>query len=782
MLTLSTPLRSKTLHPFARILAVTVAAASLGIAATSEATPITSNLELWLDASNTATIVPEGGGPVVDGVRVREWHDVLVGDNTSADNATQTVATAAQPTWIESVSGLGGKPAVRFTAYQIMDLTTLTIGSDTTVFFALENIGQGGGGSVHRSVLAADNDPYRGAGDGYGFGYRRAGSDGFGVSLGNGTSEQGVAASFSPSGNHEIMSYTKSGPQGTLFRNGSQVATGTQDRTSGFHTDYGLGRQPGDATRAYQGDIAEVIIYNQALSAPERKSVENYLKLKYGMLEPTDAVIKQGLVLHLDGDHLTTDASGNVESWDNRAGPGLSAVQANSGYRPQAVAGELNGHGVVRFDGSNDRLHVADLEIDTENTVFIISKNSTQNSGGSYHRGLLTADNNPYRGDGDGYAFGYFREGVNGVTARHGYGFAGGSEQMVNHSSPATNQFEIISFRKDATGFGELFRDGDRKGTRTYNDPTPGYHTGYYVGADPNGRFYLGDVAEIRVYDRTLTVARHDEVGYHLATKYALPTGFGVVRADIDIHQPGSGVTAPDITAYGNDAVRSPTVGLGVRGWTFNGGDNQRLSIADDASLGFVDGDFTLEFWAGPDFGNFGGGSRLLLDTRAPSGGNGLLVGLLSNGRVATHLRTSTGTNTGNLYSTGSVPNDDDLHHVAVVFDYGATPGAGNVLFYIDGTPISTASFSGLTGTADGNGPWTIGNHAVGIGTSWGTFVGDINLFRAYARALTTGEVLESYNAGYGLAVPEPGAGLLLAIGLFGLAAKCRRKRFRISD
>ncbi len=743
-----------------------------GVTTTVGATPITSDLELWLDASNPSSIVPQGGGSVVDGGRVREWHDILVGNNASADNATQTVATGAQPTWIASVPGLGGKSAVRFTKYQIMDLATLTIGSDASAFFVLENIDQGGGGSIHRSVLAADNNPYRGDGDGFGFGYRRAGSDGFVVSLGNGTSEQTVQASFSPSGNHEIMSYTKSGTQGTLFRDGSQIAAGTQDRTSGFHTDYGLGRQPGDATRAYQGDMAEVLIYNQALSAPQRKSVENYLKLKFGMLEPTDAVIREGLTLHLDGDHVTTDTSGNVESWDNRAGAGLSAIQTDSTKRPAAVSAELNGHGVVRFDGSNDVLHIADLLIERENTVFIISKNSTQNAGGSYHRGVLTADNNPYQSTGDGYAFGYHRDGADGFQVSHGGGSAGGGEQAISNSLGDNDQFEIISFRKDTAGFGEMFRDGTSKGTRTFVDPTPGYHTGYNVGADSNdgSRYYLGDLAEIRVYDRTLTVAKHDEAGYHLAKKYGISTTFGVVRADIDAHQL---VRTKDVTAYGNDAAKSSTLEMGNQGWGFTGGAEQRLTIADDSSLGLVDQDFTLEFWADPDFGNFGGKSRLLLDTRGSGGG--LLVGLGAGRNVAMHMSDGAA-NSGNKYSTGLVANDDDMHHIALVVDYGATPGAGNVLFYIDGSPAGTAAFTGLTGSIDASGPWTIGNHAAGIGTSWESFMGEINLFRTYAQGLTPGEVLESYNAGFGLPVPEPSAFALLAVGLFGLLGCARRR------
>jgi len=301
------------------LVAVAVLARMGGVA---QALPVTDGLQLWLDASNMASVKPQGGGAVADGVAVREWHDTLVGGNTVAENATQTANTALQPTWVQSVAGIGGRSAVRFAGTDIMDIEPLTIGGSPTAFFVLENKSQGGGGSIHRSVLAAANDPYKGTGNGYGFGYKRAGSDGVCVSLGDGTTEQKVEYSLAPTNAFEILSYAKDGTLGALLRNGEFMDIGAHDRTSGFYTGkYGLGRQPGSGDRKYNGDIAEVILFDRTLSEAEHNRVGHYLEQKYGLATsfapPADNVVDIRSAYNADtlafdplGDSLNSSGTG----------------------------------------------------------------------------------------------------------------------------------------------------------------------------------------------------------------------------------------------------------------------------------------------------------------------------------------------------------------------------------------------------------------------------------------------------------------------------------------
>jgi hypothetical protein len=99
----------------------------------------------------------------------------------------------------------------------------------------------------------------------------------------------------------------------------SVVTTGpvTADR-------FGSGNGP---NRGWWGDLAELVIYDRPLDAAERKSVEDYLRIKYW-----------GVTAALAGDHQVT------LSWPLR--PGAAPVKydversttSGSGYGPVATA------------------------------------------------------------------------------------------------------------------------------------------------------------------------------------------------------------------------------------------------------------------------------------------------------------------------------------------------------------------------------------------------------------------------------------------------------------
>lgn len=61
------------------------------------------------------------------------------------------------------------------------------------------------------------------------------------------------------------------------------------------------------------------------------------------------------LVLYLADDL----AAGSVTTWTDKGPYGQNLTQATSGNRPTCVASAFNGHNVVRFDGTNDRLVLA---------------------------------------------------------------------------------------------------------------------------------------------------------------------------------------------------------------------------------------------------------------------------------------------------------------------------------------------------------------------------------------------------------------------------------------
>ncbi len=93
-----------------------------------------------------------------------------------------------------------------------------------------------------------------------------------------GSANSAPNAGYSP----KLLTFTKEvGVQGRLFLNGPQQSTTTNATFVSSFTNaaYQVGRAP--SYSSLKGDIAEIILYNRVLTAPEQQQVEQYLMDKY---------------------------------------------------------------------------------------------------------------------------------------------------------------------------------------------------------------------------------------------------------------------------------------------------------------------------------------------------------------------------------------------------------------------------------------------------------------------------------------------------------------------
>ena len=127
--------------------------------------PATDDVQFWLKADTITGLS--------DGDPVSEWDD-------SSGNG-HDVSAGSAPTY--RYNELNGLPTVRFSGNRL-DTNTLQLQSDITAFFLIENWPQSSGSSIHKPVLAADNGPYTGTVNGYGFNLNR-GDGNFNVELSN---------------------------------------------------------------------------------------------------------------------------------------------------------------------------------------------------------------------------------------------------------------------------------------------------------------------------------------------------------------------------------------------------------------------------------------------------------------------------------------------------------------------------------------------------------------------------------------------------------------------
>jgi hypothetical protein len=237
------------------------------------------NLLAWYDAADTSSITQSGG-------KVSKWND----KSRNGKHATEGTV-ADQP--ITNATTQNGRNVIDFA--NLTDLKEkkldmpVTIGAEATIFYVYKEATQTTGGSAFRAVISPN-----GTG---GFGNDKTGYS-LGMSYNNisrlrhyyaDTVALSLASETGAYDNaYHTMTMVSSSASGVgkSYNNSSQFGSNaTPDRTTGFQTDYTIG---GDATnpegRLYVGSIAEIIVYNRALSDNERLSIEGYLSNKWGIV------------------------------------------------------------------------------------------------------------------------------------------------------------------------------------------------------------------------------------------------------------------------------------------------------------------------------------------------------------------------------------------------------------------------------------------------------------------------------------------------------------------
>jgi hypothetical protein len=234
-----------------------------------------SGLSLWLKAD---------AGVTLSGSNVTAWAD-------QSGNGNNATARTANSTFVSSV--INGKPVLRFdgTANLITNNffahnydTPITIiavskASASTVF---------GGESTARYIYGVTNNGGYDAGLTYGaYGTETPNfSVSFGISY---VSGQDIESSAMGENQVGISSSINSGTEISAFLNGNAVGTADPANQSGGNNSTGafsIGSEVTlDQTDSFfcTCDIAEIIIYNRAITTTERQQVEAYLNTKYAI-------------------------------------------------------------------------------------------------------------------------------------------------------------------------------------------------------------------------------------------------------------------------------------------------------------------------------------------------------------------------------------------------------------------------------------------------------------------------------------------------------------------
>jgi hypothetical protein len=235
-----------------------------------------SGAALWLDASQQNTIFTDAGTTPVttSGQSIYQWND-LSGNNRHAIQAT----SGNRPTWVPPASGQNGLGAISFNGSSSFFDTSMSLNglSSFSIFLVAKSATSGGWQSALRQQSGFQ-----------GFFVMPWTSNGGAVSpriiLGydGGTTTPNTVALTN--GAFNLISFIRnSGVSNVANVNGVLSSTRSANTASlSESVNLSIGRYPQPVAEYFSGSIAEIVIFNRALSPSETSSVESYLKTKWG--------------------------------------------------------------------------------------------------------------------------------------------------------------------------------------------------------------------------------------------------------------------------------------------------------------------------------------------------------------------------------------------------------------------------------------------------------------------------------------------------------------------
>ena len=228
--------------------------------------PLSLSPTLWLDASDTATITSSAN-------RVSAWAD----KSGNGNNASQSTA-GLKPT--TNTTTMNGRNVLDFSSNLIVT-SSFTINAANTVFVVFSSsssavqifVEHGPNWNTNSGQIHFINSATQ-----YVAGYNR----GAAAPLG------GNAATLTTrsSGSHQL-SFVTDGTYANLaaWADGAALTKSsiyTNTVTTAAAAALNIGDRSGGAVAPLAGSLAEVIVYNSALSTTDRQAVEGYLKTKWG--------------------------------------------------------------------------------------------------------------------------------------------------------------------------------------------------------------------------------------------------------------------------------------------------------------------------------------------------------------------------------------------------------------------------------------------------------------------------------------------------------------------
>jgi hypothetical protein len=346
-----------------------------------------------------------------------------------------------------------------------------------------------------------------------------------------------------------------------------------------FTNGFVLGRWGVDTNYDWNGDIAEVAIYNKALSDSERTSVEEHLAKKWGVNYENPASVPNLTLwldaLDVDGDGDVTDNPANsstVTTWVDKSGKGYNAT-ASSGVAPTYATNTLNGRPALNF-GTSKYLTNTSFGLNTKASIFAVVVPSAP--GVEWGR-ILSNNQNMYFGTGNGTGrFATFYGSGSGWTG------SGAADHGAGAALTASTPYILGTVQNNTNN--KAYINGALKGTNV--SPMSAFSNGYDIGACALAecfgpyQYWNGRIAEILIYNRELSDTERAYVEQYLSDKWNISLAPPApVCGDTWVER-----ATPYNGAGGNGEIKDVAYGAGLYAALVNTGSAMRVMTSPDGT------------------------------------------------------------------------------------------------------------------------------------------------------------------------------------------------------
>ncbi len=308
-----------------------------------------------------------------------------------------------------------------------------------------------------------------------------------------------------------------------------------------------IGRVSTTPTCFWDGDIAEIMIYERALSTSEMSAIELYLTGRYKVNRIADSVPAvdevPGLALWLRADagvyedpyaNDSVENSETVVLWSDLSSAAHDAVGLDS---PTWVPNTVNGLPAIGFSqGQGDRFYLRDSPITTDPDQMVVFAVFRPTAGISDQQMIFTHRN---------AATQLIQASIqNSTDAKLQIRGSGNVIRTITASGVLTNgEFTVVMYQFDVVNDRHAVAvNGNAEVVDTYDFGSQSFiadtqRIGYYALDGGSGLFFRGFMAELIVYEGVaLSRDQKRGIGYYLEQKYALDTGYSPPGTVILVH------------------------------------------------------------------------------------------------------------------------------------------------------------------------------------------------------------------------------------------------------